>query len=57
MTILMYFIIGLVILYTEAKDCYIANRKFEVGSELIFSFTWPISLPLSIYTIWKEKKQ
>lgn len=56
MTILMYFIIGLVILYTEAKDCYIANRKFDMGSELIFSFSWPLSLPLAIYTIWKEKK-
>lgn len=56
MFLTLYFTVVLVILYTEAKDCYIANRKFEVGSEVIFSFTWPISLPLSIYTIWKEKK-
>lgn len=56
MTILMYFIIGLVILYSEARDCYVSDRKFDFYSELIFSFSWPISLPLAIYTIWKEKK-
>lgn len=56
MIILIYLVIAINVLYTEAKDCYIAGRKFDVGSELIFSFTWPISLPLAIYTIWKEKK-
>ncbi len=56
MLILIYLIVALVILYTEAKDCYTEKVKFDVCSELIFSFTWIISLPLSIYTIWKEFK-
>lgn len=56
MMITIYFIIGLVILYIEAKDCYVASRKFDLASELIFSFTWPLSLPLAVYTIWKEQK-
>ena len=56
MMVTIYFIIGLVLLYVEAKDCYITNRKFELGSELIFSLTWPLSLVLAIYTVWKEQK-
>jgi hypothetical protein len=56
MILTLYFTVVLVILYTEARDCYVNNRKFDLGSELIFSFTWPLSLPLAIYTIWKEKK-
>lgn len=56
MILTLYFTVVLVTLYTEARDCYVNNRKFDLGSELIFSFTWPLSLPLAIYTIWKEKK-
>lgn len=55
MTLLtIYFIAALIILYTEAKDCYIANRKFDIAHELIFSILWVVALPLAVYTIWKE---
>jgi len=56
MFIILYLTISLVVLYTEARDCYITKRKFEIGSEMLFSFTWPLSLPLAVYTIWKEQK-
>ena len=56
MFLLIYFIVSILVLYTEAKDCYTEKVRFDVVSELIFSFTWVVSLPFAIYTIWKEFK-
>lgn len=53
---ILYFSIATVLLYTEALDSYRTKSKFNIGESVIFSLTWIISLPLSIYTIWKELK-
>ena len=57
MTILFFYLaISLVLLYLEAVDCYRTSSKFNLGESLIFSLGWIVSLPLSIYMIWREGK-
>lgn len=56
MFIILYLAISLVMLYTEAIDCYRCKVKFNILGSLLFSFAWIISLPWSIYSIWREMK-
>ena len=56
MFFIVYLAISLVMLYSEALDCYRCKVKFDVVESLIFSLTWIISLPWSIYSIWREQK-
>lgn len=54
MTLLtIYFIIALNVLYVEAMNCYRDKAKFDVVHELVFSILWVVTLPLSVYTVWK----
>lgn len=54
--IVIYLIVSLIVLYSEALDCYRSKCKLEVKQSLVFSLGWIISLPWSIYSIWKELK-
>ena len=54
MTLLsIYIITALIVLYVEAMNCYRDKAKFDVVHEAIFSILWVVTLPLSIYTVWK----
>ncbi len=58
MTILIvYLAISLVMLYTEAVDCYRCKVKFNILGSLLFSVCWIVSLPLSIYSIWAVQQK
>lgn len=57
MIIILYLAISLVMLYTEALDCYRTKVKFSILGSLLFSFCWVISLPWSIYSIWKAQQK
>lgn len=54
--ITLYFIIALNILYVEAMNCYRDKAKFNIVHEGMFSILWVVTLPLAVYTIWKEMK-
>lgn len=56
MLVILYFIVTLVVLYIEAMNCYRDKAKFDIIHEGIFSILWIITLPLAVYTIWKENK-
>ena len=56
MLVILYFIVSLVVLYVEAINCYRDKAKFDIIHEGIFSILWVITLPLAVYTIWKENK-
>lgn len=57
MTLLsIYFIIALNVLYVEAMNCYRDKAKFDIVHEGVFSILWVVTLPLAVYTIWKELK-
>lgn len=56
MLILTYLIVTLVVLYVEAMNCYRDKAKFDIAHELVFSILWVVTLPLAVYTVWKEKK-
>lgn len=58
MTLLtIYIITTLVVLYVEAMNCYRDKTKFDVVHELVFSILWVVSLPLAVYTVWKESTE
>ena len=57
MFFVLYLAISLVLLYTEAVDCYRCKVKFNILGSLLFSFCWIVSLPWSIYSIWKESEK
>jgi hypothetical protein len=57
MTLLtIYFITTLIVLYVEAINCYRDKAKFDIVHEGVFSILWVVTLPLAVYTIWKEMK-
>lgn len=51
-----YLSVTLLVMYSEAIDTYRAKAKYKLLESVIFSFSWPISLPLAIYSVWKELK-
>lgn len=53
MLFLIYLIVTLVVLYTEAMNCYRDKAKLDIIHEFIFSALWVVTLPLAIYTVWK----
>lgn len=55
MLILIYFIVALVVLFTEARDCYKEKASIDLGS-VVFSLLWPASLPFAIYIVWRDNK-
>jgi hypothetical protein len=57
MFIILYLAITLVMLYSEALDCYRTKVKFNILGSLLFSFAWIISLPWSIYSIWAVQQK
>lgn len=54
--IIMYFIAAIIVMYLEALDCYKTKTKFNFKYESVFSILWIVSLPLAIYSVWKELK-
>lgn len=56
MFLILYFIVTLIILYTEALDCYRCKAKMDVRYSVVFSLLWIVSVPFSIWSIWKELK-
>jgi len=56
MLLFIYSIVTLLVMYSEAIDTYRAKAKYKLLESVIFSFSWPISLPLAIYSVWKELK-
>lgn len=54
--ILIYLSVTLLVMYSEAIDTYRAKAKYKLLESVIFSFSWPVSLPLAIYSVWKELK-
>ena len=56
MLAIVYFIVSLIVLYVEAMNCHRDNAKFDIAHELVFSFLWIVTLPLAVYTVWKENK-
>jgi len=57
MFFIVYLTISLVMLYSEALDCYRCKVKFNILGSLLFSFCWIISLPWSIYSIWDAQQK
>lgn len=57
MLILLYFSIAFVMLYTEVTNCYRDNMKLNLLDSLIFSLFWVISIPYTVYLVWKEGEQ
>lgn len=55
--IIIYFIVALIVLYTEAIDSFKTHTTFEIIPELIFSLCWVVSLPFSIYSVWKTQRK
>ena len=56
MFLVLYFAVSLIMLYHEALDCYRNKCKFEIVPSLVFSLGCLVSIPWSIYSIWKELK-
>lgn len=54
--ILIYLSVTLLVMYSEAIDTYRARAKYKLLESVVFSVSWPLSLPLSIYSVWKELK-
>ena len=54
--ILIYLTVTLLVMYSEAIDTYRAKAKYKLVESVVFSFSWPVSLPLAIYSVWKELK-
>lgn len=54
--LIIYFIVVLVVLYIESINCYRDKAKFDIVHEGVFSILWVVTLPLAVYTIWKELK-
>jgi hypothetical protein len=55
MLILIYFIVVLVVLFTEARDCHKEKIRVDLGS-VVFSLLWPVSLPFAIYVVCRDNK-
>lgn len=55
MLAILYFTVVLVILFTEARDCYKEKAKIDFSS-LVFALLWPVSLPFAIIVVWKDNK-
>lgn len=53
---LIYVVVTLLVMYSEAMDTYRVKAKYKFLESVIFSLSWPISLPLAIYSVWKELK-
>lgn len=56
MFIILYLAISLVMLYTEALDCYRTKVKIDFVKSISFSLLWIVSIPFSTYLMWKELK-
>lgn len=54
--ILIYLSVTLLVMYSEAIDTYRTKAKYKLLESVIFSVCWPASLPLAIYSVWKELK-
>jgi len=54
MLVLIYLIVALVVLYVEAINCYRDKVKLNLMHEVVFSVLWIVTLPLAVYTIWKD---
>lgn len=54
--IFIYLTVTLLVMYSEAMDTYRVKAKYKLLESVIFSLSWPISLPLAIYSVWKELK-
>jgi len=55
--LIIYFIVTLIILYTEAIDSFKTQTTFDLVAELVFSLCWIVSLPFAIYSVWKTQQK
>lgn len=54
--ILFYLVITMLVMNTDAIACCVKDKDYDIVGSFFCSLVWPVTVPFTIYCIYKKRK-